>query len=242
MKIGIITDVHSNIQALNVVLKEFDSKKVEKIICCGDIIGIGINPEETLQELIKRKENLISVLGNHEQYLLKGLPNRVHDDNRKLSDEESANHKWNHNMISTESKEFISKMKLNETVEIENNKIYITHYPLDKSGEYKKHLRNPNFEENVEMFENIDADIFLYGHTHTYNVNSKDGKWYINTGSVGCPCDSDLARAGILTIDNGNIDFEEITIKYDVNEIIEKIKELQFPGYKSILRIFYGNK
>ena len=49
MKIGIITDIHSNIQALNAILNEFDKLNVERIICCGDIIGIGINPEETVQ-------------------------------------------------------------------------------------------------------------------------------------------------------------------------------------------------
>ena len=65
MKIGIITDIHSNIQALNAVLNEFDKLKVEKIICCGDIIGIGINPEETVQALLKRKEMLIAVRGNY---------------------------------------------------------------------------------------------------------------------------------------------------------------------------------
>ena len=46
MKIGIITDIHSNIQALEAVLEEFDRINVDKIICCGDIIGIGPNPEE----------------------------------------------------------------------------------------------------------------------------------------------------------------------------------------------------
>ena len=49
MKIGIITDVHSNIIALNTVLNEFEKIKVDKIICCGDVIGIGPNPEETIQ-------------------------------------------------------------------------------------------------------------------------------------------------------------------------------------------------
>lgn len=48
MKIGIITDIHSNIQALNTILNEFERIRVDKIICCGDIIGIGINPEETV--------------------------------------------------------------------------------------------------------------------------------------------------------------------------------------------------
>ena len=55
MKIGIITDIHSNIKALNAVLDEFDKTKVDKIISCGDIIGIGPNPEETVQALISKK-------------------------------------------------------------------------------------------------------------------------------------------------------------------------------------------
>ena len=50
MKIRIITDVHSNIIALNEVLNEFGKIKVDKIICCGDIIGIGPNPEEAVDD------------------------------------------------------------------------------------------------------------------------------------------------------------------------------------------------
>lgn len=58
MKIGIITDIHSNIKALNAVLDEFDKIKVDRIICCGDIIGIGPNPEETVQALINRRDKI----------------------------------------------------------------------------------------------------------------------------------------------------------------------------------------
>ena len=73
MKIGIITDVHSNIIALNAVLNEFEKIEVDKIICCGDIIGIGPNPEETVQELMKNEDKLIAVRGNHEQYIFSCL-------------------------------------------------------------------------------------------------------------------------------------------------------------------------
>ena len=52
MKLGIITDIHSNIIALNEVLKEFKKIKIDKIICCGDIIGIGPSPEEVVQALM----------------------------------------------------------------------------------------------------------------------------------------------------------------------------------------------
>lgn len=65
MKIGIITDIHSNISALNIVLNKLKKIEVDKIICCGDIIGIGPNPEKTVQELMKNKDKLIAVRGNH---------------------------------------------------------------------------------------------------------------------------------------------------------------------------------
>ena len=88
MKIGIITDIHSNIHALNSVINEFNKIKVDKIICCGDIIGIGANPEEVVQRLIQIKDKLIIVKGNHEQYLLNGLPKEIHDNKRKMSADE----------------------------------------------------------------------------------------------------------------------------------------------------------
>ena len=108
MKIGIITDVHSNIIALNAVLGEFDKLKIDKIICCGDIIGIGPNPEETVQKLMKNKGKLIAVRGNHEQYLLKGLPKDVHDDKREMSLGEIKNHEWTHNKLRENSKNLLA--------------------------------------------------------------------------------------------------------------------------------------
>ena len=123
MKVGIITDIHSNIQALNAVLDKFNELKVDKIICCGDIVGIGINPEEVVQALMNKKDKLIAVRGNHEQYLLNGLPEYVHDDKRRMSDEEIANHNWNHNKLSKESKSFLVELELTKTIEIEGKKI-----------------------------------------------------------------------------------------------------------------------
>jgi len=242
MKIGIITDIHSNIQALNAVLNEFDKEKVEKIICCGDIIGIGINPEETVQALIKKKDMLIAVTGNHEQYLLKGLPKKIHDDKRNMSSEEIKNHEWNHSKLSERSKNFLMNWNHQKNIEIEGKRLYIVHYPLKNDGTYKKHIKNPTIIENKEMFKEIDADIFIYGHTHTYSVNKEENKWYINTGSLGCHMDSNIAKAGILEIDDGKVQFNILNVKYNVKEIIETINKLKFPFYEKILQIFYGYK
>lgn len=241
MKIGIITDIHSNIEALEAVLKEFDRIKVDKMICCGDIIGIGLNPEETVQALIKRKENLIAVRGNHEKYLIEGLPKEIHDDKRKMGLEEIKNHEWNHSKLSEKAKKFIDELPIVKNIEIEDKKIYIVHYPSDEDGKYKKHIRKPTIVEIQNMFNGIDADIFLYGHTHTAIVNNKEDKWYINIGSLGCPMNSNIANAGILNINSEEIDFQCLNIKYDVEKTIEKIKKIKFPMYKEILKIFYGS-
>lgn len=41
MKIGVISDVHSNIDALKKVFEKFEEMKIDKVICLGDVIGIG---------------------------------------------------------------------------------------------------------------------------------------------------------------------------------------------------------
>lgn len=242
MKLGIITDIHSNINALKAVLNEFDKKQIDKIICCGDIIGIGANPEETVQELIKRREQLIAVRGNHEQYLLKGIPKNTHDDKRQLFIEEIQNHEWTHSRLSDKSKEFLKDLPADENIQLENKEIYVVHYSINQNGEYKKHIKNPTVEENSEMFNEIDADIFLYGHTHTLNVINANGKMYINSGPLGCPMDTNIANAVILEINKNEVSFQYLKIEYDVEEVIKEIKKLEYPFYNKVLKTFYGNR
>ena len=47
MKYGIITDIHNNVTALRAVLKQLEQMNCDQIVCCGDMIGIGPDPEET---------------------------------------------------------------------------------------------------------------------------------------------------------------------------------------------------
>lgn len=242
MKLGIITDIHSNIIALNEVLKEFEKIKIDKIICCGDIIGIGPNPEEVVQRLMKLKGKLVAVRGNHEKYLLEGLPINVHDNKRKMSLEEIQNHKWTHSRISESSKKFLEKLPIYKNIEMQNKKIYIIHYPMNSDGVYKEHIKNPTIKENERMFSKVDSDIYVYGHTHVVCINNKDNKWYINPGSLGCPVQSNIANAGVLDIKDDKINFEQLAISYNVDEVIKEIKKLKVPFYEGILKIFYGDR
>jgi len=64
MKIGVISDIHSNLEALEVMLKRLASEKAERIFCLGDIVGYGANPNECI-ELVRESAG-VTVLGNHD--------------------------------------------------------------------------------------------------------------------------------------------------------------------------------
>ena len=103
MRIGIISDVHSNANALKAVLKEFDNRGVEKIICLGDFIGLGARPEECVKLIQSRQNQLLAaVRGNHEKYLLEALPVYSHNKKTypKIPQEILDLFRWNHSMPS----------------------------------------------------------------------------------------------------------------------------------------------
>ncbi len=90
------------------------------------------------------------------------------------------------------------------------------------------------------MFSGIDANIYLYGHTHREVYNFKDSKTYINPGALGCPEKTNRAPYGILNINKEKVEYKQLYVEYDVQEVIKYIKKIKFPGYKSVLRLFYG--
>ncbi len=65
MKRALISDIHSNLEALRVVLDDIRRQGVSEIYCLGDVIGYGPNPCECLDEVMKRCK--VCILGNHDQ-------------------------------------------------------------------------------------------------------------------------------------------------------------------------------
>ena len=67
MQIAIISDIHANLESLEVVLADIKKKMIRNIVCLGDIIGYGPNPRECLQALMDCK---MVLMGNHEEAVL----------------------------------------------------------------------------------------------------------------------------------------------------------------------------
>jgi predicted phosphodiesterase len=64
MKAAIISDIHSNLEALLVVLKDIKKRRLKSIFCLGDLVGYGANPNECIDLCIK--ESKLIVAGNHD--------------------------------------------------------------------------------------------------------------------------------------------------------------------------------
>src|SRR5512134_3752372 len=64
MRIGIFSDVHANIEAMNAVVEAFKSERIDKYVCIGDVVGYGASPNECCD--IIRKLAAFTILGNHD--------------------------------------------------------------------------------------------------------------------------------------------------------------------------------
>lgn len=178
MKIGIISDIHGNITALNAVLSEFFEKNIDTIICCGDIIGIGGSPNKVITAVQEHCDYIIK--GNHDMYPFCGdLDSEVAEVEKQL-------------FFDTTTQEQQSWLyKLPSYLYIEEHDILVAHSkpnPDESLG-----LQNGNAgvkpREYTAYMSDVDAKYVTLGHTHTQHT--VDGSKFshnvlmINPGSVG---------------------------------------------------------
>lgn len=236
MKLGVITDIHNNLVALKVVVEKLQELQCDKIICCGDIIGP--YPEETVQYLMQIPD-LIAVRGNHEKYLLDEMPSEYPNEEH-MGYEEMKHHKWEQSLLSKESVDFLRSLPYKVSIKSEGYTLSVLHYCMDYDGHYINGKMNPDENDLKKMFADVEADIVLYGHNHNRSICKSD-KFYINVGSLGCPAlDKNIARAGIVNLENESIEIDTIDLEYDADKVIRAIDEINYPDAENIKRYFYG--
>lgn len=239
MKLGILTDIHNNLIALQTVVEYFAQQNCDKILCCGDIIGIGPYPEETVQYM-RKLSNLIAVKGNHDKYLTDGMPEEYPNE-EQMDYGEMWHHRWEHARLSEESVAFLRALPERVELVVGGYKLAIMHYCMDDEGKYVPYVPNPSDSDLERMMAHVDSDIVLVGHDHSRTVREVNGKWYINVGSLGCPGkDLNLARAGILTIEKDAVEIESVDLVYDAERVVAEINRLNYPEAENIKKFFYG--
>jgi putative phosphoesterase len=241
MKIALISDIHSNWEALKEVLSYLRKVQCSSVICCGDVTGYGANPNECLKEL-RQIKNLKIVLGNHDAGVLDKTPLTDFND---LAREAIL---WTKREISEENLRFLSSLPL-----FTNFRSFYVCHSSPQSPERWHYIFS--FEEAKYQFRFFTKPICVIGHTHIpfaveknqdgYRIIremefkiEKNSKYLINVGSVGQPRDSD-PRATFALYDTKRNLFQFIKLPYDIKTQAQKIVSAGLPKYLAE-RLFLG--
>ena len=232
MLIGLISDVHGNLPALQVVLKELKQQKVDRTICLGDTVGYGPFPNECVE--LVRKNCAIVLKGNHDSGLVGETP--LDDFNQHGL----TAILWSQKVVTPENAAFLRGLPLT-TVEYD---ITVAHAsPLDPSS-WRYILTMPAAEENFSAFA---TRLCFIGHTHvpviigedaSINKFSKGNRFIINVGSVGQPRDGNPDAAfGVYDTDNES--YVLARAPYDIKKTAEAIRSIGLPDFLA-KRLFQG--
>jgi len=245
MKYGIICDIHSNLEALNVVVDYLKRvEKIERFICCGDIVGYGAKPNECT-EFIRHLENCLVVAGNHDWGAV-GL-----EDTSFFNPIAREAVEWTRRNLTEDNRNYLKNL----ASEIDEKNFMLVHgSPMDPINEYI--FEQTTFLANLH---GIKKNICFVGHTHVplcfYATSSQqigeilldDGtvveinpsyKYLINCGSVGQPRDGDpRASCGIYDAQRNSLKIKRI--EYDIAKTQEEILNAGLPAALA-LRLGYG--
>jgi predicted phosphodiesterase len=242
-QIAIISDIHGNLPALSAVMDDMERAGVHEIICLGDVIGYGCQPEACLERLAGRC--MVSVRGNHEDALFDAT---VAEDFNSVA---RTALEWTRKRLSADHLRGIAQTRLVFDRSPYLICVHDTPVPPSTTG----YVGDPLTAGLA--FRGVDARVCLVGHTHVpmafhtesdrcedrlgpcdveatilhedepYRLRSL-GRHILNPGSVGQPRDGD-PRASYAMLDLKEGTFELRRIEYDVAEAQRQMRRAGLP-------------
>ena len=183
MKIAIISDIHGNLEALKSTLQDIERRNVDKIICLGDIIAKGVHPSECIK-LIREKCEIV-LQGNCDAHF-----SAEHNDIDKMSEEEQKRIKWNQSLITEKDRIYLLNLPFSYEFYMSGSLVRLFH--ATNNANNKAVLNVNDIETKYDMFlpsentsSNKVADVVIYGHIHHPYMDKIYNKTLINVGSVG---------------------------------------------------------
>ena len=242
---AVISDIHSNLEALTTVLADIEKRGIKTIYCLGDVIGYGPNPKECLDLIIEKTRWCI--LGNHDYATL------YEPTNFNYGAEQASF--WTREVLEIEEEKqsrdrrwsFLGTLPMRRTLKA---KVGANAAIMDfVHASPRKPINEYIFPDDVYtnpvkvrvLFERVKHICFV-GHTHLPGVFLDEPDFYlpeelnnvypiiddekaiINIGSVGQPRDKD-SRASYVYVDENEVNF--VRLEYDFEATAGKILEIE---------------
>lgn len=228
MRYGIFSDVHGNVEALEMIEAALRNEKLDECFCLGDIVGYGANPSECIAKV--KKIASVIIAGNHD-WAVAGkfdIENFTQDAKDAIL--------WTHRTLSIEEKRFLFNLPL---IYKENN-FTLVHGTLSVPEEFNYVLDVSDAEENLQI---QDTSFCFVGHSHIPEIYVSDAgvvlrqksqrikadKCLVNVGSVGQPRDGDN-RASYCIFDSDKKTVSINRVRYNVKGARDKILAAGLPS------------
>jgi len=241
---AVLSDIHSNLEALTVVLDDIEKRGIKTIYCLGDVVGYGPNPKECLDLIIEKSR--WCVLGNHDYAVF------YEPTNFNYGAEQASF--WSREILESEEEKekrdrrwsFLGRLVMRQTLKHKIEKKFI---PIDfVHASPRRPINEYIFPDDVYnnplkvrmLFEKVKHVCFV-GHTHMPGVFLDEPDFYlptelgeaypiiesekaiINIGSVGQPRDKDNKASYVFVKDN-LVHF--VRLEYDYETTMKKILEI----------------
>ncbi len=211
MQIGIVSDIHGDIESLRTALRIFDSKGIDKIVCAGDLVDGEIHGDAVVDLL--KNHDIPCVQGNHdrdafaEQSLLR----------RQLRKFGETEHDY---LLKSETIAYLSLLPLIYEFDVGDHKICIAHGTPESNTSYLFPESSP--DKFHAATKQTDANILILGHTHVPMFIQCDNKYIVNVGSVYRNRNEGLKTCGVLDTETLAVDLVNIQTREISNLIIKK--------------------
>jgi diadenosine tetraphosphatase ApaH/serine/threonine PP2A family protein phosphatase len=231
MRVAVISDIHSNLPALEAVLADIVAEAPDEIWCLGDLVGYNAQPNECVD--LVRERAALSLCGNHDLAVLGTI------DVADFSGDAGAAARWTRTVLGEEQATWLRTLQpktVRPGVELFHGS------PRDAVWDYV-------LSEQVALISILEteAPIILVGHSHVALALGWDGdqltgglapegtqvelegaRWLLNPGSVGQPRDGDPRAAWLLIdIPAGRATFRRV--RYPIAETQAAIRSQGLP-------------
>jgi predicted phosphodiesterase len=239
MRYLILSDIHSNIEALAASVARAKQAGYDSVLCCGDIVGYGPSPIEAIDGI--RELNAITIRGNHDR-VAAGLDEAIQFNPH-------ARHAvyWTRAKLPDSYREYLANLPVGPLTI--TPQAQLCHGALTDEDDYIFTEADAN-----ENFLLTDKTLTFFGHSHFPVVFSSNGngdalqatsyefdefiavkveagkKLLVNPGSVGQPRDGDV-RASFAIWDSDRSRVEFYRAEYDVRQTQERMRAAELSTY-----------
>lgn len=261
---AILSDIHSNLEALTTVLEKCRELGITEYISLGDVVGYNANPNECLN-LVRQLNIVARVRGNHDDYTVRGdISESGFNPNAKRAVA------WTREQIDEDGRRYLDEAKYEEmflnatlvhaTLDTPSNWGYIldqfhaednfsyqrsnlcfcghSHVPV---AFVKKQLTSPG-ERPIEMINAWSGEFDDEDVTRPEVITveyRKNNKYLFNVGSIGQPRNGD-PRASFAVWDTDQMSMSRYLLPYDIKTTQQKILDAGLPA-RLAERLEYGS-